>query len=125
MAGQIIMTGYLGDSFKIKPWIRRLITRSMAIVPALIIAVVKGEQGINDLLVLSQVVLSMQLPFVMWPLVYFTSTNRFMLKRGEEDDQQVEEDFKNGIVLTVIAVIVATIITGLNIVLLVQLFSGN
>lgn len=54
LAGQIVMQGFLGSSFNIKPWIRRLVTRVIAIVPAVVVAAVRGEQGVNDLLVLSQ-----------------------------------------------------------------------
>ena len=74
MAGQIVMEGHLGPSFKVAPWIRRSITRLLAIVPAMIVAIVGGDAGVNNLLVLSQVMLSVQLPFAVWPLVYFTSS---------------------------------------------------
>ncbi|KAI8919909.1 NRAMP family [Powellomyces hirtus] len=73
IAGQVVMSGFLGPRFKLKPWQRRLVSRSLAIIPAMIVALVKGGEGLNELLVISQVVLSCQLPFAMWPLVYFTS----------------------------------------------------
>lgn len=76
MAGQIIMEGFL--NWRIAPWVRRLITRACAIVPALAVAIYAGEQGVTSLLVLSQVVLSMQLPFAVVPLVLFTSQKRYM-----------------------------------------------
>jgi manganese transport protein len=78
MAGQIVMEGFLGSQFKVKPWIRRLITRIFAVVPALICIFVYGEQKLNDLLILSQIILSLQLPFAVWPLVYFTSSQKIM-----------------------------------------------
>lgn len=71
LAGQIIMEGFL--NIKLKPWLRRLITRLIAIVPALIVAIIYGERGTSDLLVLSQVILSLQLSFAVVPLVTFTS----------------------------------------------------
>jgi manganese transport protein len=78
LAGQIIMEGFL--NIKLKPWLRRLITRLIAIIPALIVAIIYGERGTSDLLVLSQVILSLQLSFAVVPLVAFTSSK---LKMGE------------------------------------------
>lgn len=57
MAGQIVMEGFLGSSLKLPPWLRRIITRTLAIIPAMIVALLQGDRGVNDLLVLSQVVL--------------------------------------------------------------------
>lgn len=71
LAGQIVMEGFL--SIRLKPWIRRLITRAIAIVPTVIVTALYGESGTAQLLVLSQVVLSLQLPFAVVPLVAFTS----------------------------------------------------
>ena len=71
LAGQIVMEGFL--NLRLKPWLRRLITRLIAIVPALVVAIIYGESGAADLLVLSQVILSMQLSFAVIPLVMFTS----------------------------------------------------
>lgn len=76
--GQVVMEGFLGKSFKIPRWSRRLITRGLAIVPAMLVAIIKGENGLNDLLVLSQVILSLQLPFAIWPLIYFTCSKKLM-----------------------------------------------
>jgi manganese transport protein len=81
MAGQIVMEGFLGSQFKVKPWVRRLITRLMAVIPALICIFVFGEQKLNDLLILSQIILSLQLPFAVWPLLYFTSRKDIMTVR--------------------------------------------
>lgn len=78
LAGQIVMEGFL--NIKLKPWLRRLITRLIAIIPALIVAILYGERGTSDLLVLSQVILSLQLSFAVVPLVAFTSSK---LKMGE------------------------------------------
>ena len=59
-------------NLRLRPWVRRLVTRGIAIIPAVIVAGLYGERGVNDLLVLSQVILSMQLSFAVFPLVYFT-----------------------------------------------------
>lgn len=71
LAGQIVMEGFL--SIRLRPWLRRLITRAIAIVPAAIVAVLYGESGTAKLLILSQVILSLQLSFAVFPLVQFTS----------------------------------------------------
>src|SRR5213083_1487386 len=71
LAGQIVMEGFL--DIRLKPWLRRLITRSLAIVPAVVVAALYGERGTGELLVLSQVILSLQLSFAVFPLVQFTS----------------------------------------------------
>ena len=71
MAGQIVMEGFL--NFRMRPWLRRLLTRSLAIVPAAITVGVSGEEGTFKLLIFSQVILSMQLPFAVIPLIHFTS----------------------------------------------------
>ena len=76
LAGQIIMEGYL--SLRINPWVRRLLTRLLAIIPALIIIVIYGEEKVNSLLVLSQVILSLQLGFAIIPLIHFVSDKKTM-----------------------------------------------
>src|SRR5207302_5086351 len=70
MAGQIVMEGFL--NIRIQPWLRRLVTRSLAIVPAAGVIWVMGNQGTFQLLLLSQVVLNLQLPFAIIPLIQFT-----------------------------------------------------
>ena len=76
LAGQIVMEGFL--NIRMRPWLRRLITRLLAIVPALITVAIYGERGTGSLLVLSQVVLSLQLPFAVFPLIMFTGDRRKM-----------------------------------------------
>ncbi|HEY2826663.1 MAG TPA: Nramp family divalent metal transporter, partial [Pirellulales bacterium] len=76
LAGQVVMEGFM--HWRIRPWVRRLITRLMAIVPAILIIGLRGEGSVTDLLVLSQVVLAMQLPFAMFPLLHFTSSKKWM-----------------------------------------------
>jgi manganese transport protein len=106
LAGQIVMEGFL--DIRLQPWVRRLITRAIAIVPAVIVAGVYGESGTAQLLVLSQVILSLQLSFAVFPLVRFTSDK---MKMGE---------FVNPKWLSLLAYAVAFLIASLNAWLLVQ-----
>src|SRR5512132_2361638 len=110
LAGQIVMEGFL--DIRLRPWVRRLITRAIAIVPAAIVAILYGESGTAKLLVFSQVILSMQLSFAVFPLVKFTSDK---VKMGE---------FANARWLKALAYLVASVIAGLNIWLLLQFFTG-
>jgi manganese transport protein len=111
LAGQIVMEGFL--NIRLRPWLRRLITRGIAIIPAAIVAILYGESGTAKLLILSQVILSMQLSFAVFPLVVFTSDK---LKMGE---------LANPVWLKVLAYAVALTIAGLNIWLLLQFFRGS
>jgi manganese transport protein len=111
LAGQIVMEGFL--NIRLKPWLRRLITRLIAVIPALIVTVIYGEQGTTDLLVLSQVILSMQLSFAVVPLVIFTSDKA---KMGE---------FVNKPFLKICVWIISIIIIILNLYLLFQTFFGE
>lgn len=110
LAGQIVMQGFV--NLNLKPWQTRLVTRMIAIVPAVIVASLYGERGTGQLLVLSQVILSLQLSFAVFPLVQFTSD---AVKMGR---------FVNGRVLTVVAWVVAGGIAGLNAYLLYQTVLG-
>jgi manganese transport protein len=76
MAGQIVMEGFL--NIRMRPWLRRLITRTMAIIPAALVVYAAGETGTYKLLLLSQVILSMQLPFAVIPLIHFTNSKQRM-----------------------------------------------
>jgi manganese transport protein len=76
LAGQIVMEGFI--NLRLRPWLRRLITRLLAIVPAIIVILFYGDQGTGPLIILSQVVLSLQLSFAVFPLVMFTSDRRKM-----------------------------------------------
>jgi len=78
LAGQVVMEGFM--HWRIQPWVRRLITRTMAILPAVFIIGLRGESSVTDLLTLSQVVLALQLPFAMFPLLHFTSSGSRMGK---------------------------------------------
>ncbi|MCC2591457.1 Nramp family divalent metal transporter [Chryseobacterium sp. MFBS3-17] len=108
LAGQIVMEGFL--NIKLKPWLRRLITRLIAVVPAFFVTIMYGEGGTADLLVLSQVILSMQLSFAVVPLVMFTGDK---LKMGI---------FVNKPWLKIVAWIISFIIIVLNLYLLYQTF---
>jgi manganese transport protein len=76
LAGQVVMEGFM--HWRISPWVRRLITRGLAILPAVFIIGIRGDSSVNDLLTLSQVVLALQLPFAMFPLLQFTSSRKRM-----------------------------------------------
>ena len=104
LAGQIVMEGFL--NIRLSPWLRRLITRAIAIIPAFIVTVIYGEKGIASLLLLSQVILSMQLSFAVIPLIIFTNDS---LKMGS---------FVNRMPTRIIAWVIAFIILGLNLYLL-------
>jgi manganese transport protein len=108
MAGQIVMEGFL--NIRLKPWVRRLLTRLIAIVPAVIVSVIYGEKGVGQLLILSQVILSLQLSFAVVPLVQFTSDK---VKMGK---------FVNPRWLTITAIFVTVLIVALNAYLLFQTF---
>jgi len=108
LAGQIVMEGFL--NFRITPWLRRLITRALAIIPAVLIIGIFGEGKTTQLLVASQVVLSMQLGFAVWPLMRFTNEKT---KMGE---------FANRLWLKILGWTVAGIIIVLNVKLLFDTF---
>lgn len=110
LSGQIVMEGFL--NIRMKPWLRRLLTRAIAIVPAVIVIGLFGEHATTELLVFSQVILSMQLSFAVFPLVMFTSDRA---KMGE---------FVNSRLTKIVAWSMALLIAGLNLYLLVQTFAG-
>jgi manganese transport protein len=110
MAGQIVMEGFL--HIRLKPWLRRLLTRLVAIVPALVVIIICGEGSTTSLLVFSQVILSLQLSFAVIPLIMFTS------------DRQLMGEFVNPRWLKMLAIGIATIIVGLNSWLLLQTVSS-
>jgi manganese transport protein len=109
LAGQIVMEGFL--NIRLRPWLRRFVTRTIAIVPALVTIVLYGERGTGALLILSQVILSLQLPFAVFPLVRFTSDPR---KMGR---------FAAPLWMRALAWPVAILIAALNAWLLVQTFT--
>ncbi len=100
LSGQIVMEGYL--NLRIQPWLRRLITRMIAIIPAFIVILIFGEKATGQLLILSQVILSLQLGFAIIPLIHLTSDKKRM---GE---------FANKLWVNILAWLIAIIIVGLN-----------
>ena len=76
LAGQVVMEGFM--HWRIQPWVRRIITRALAILPAVLVIGARGDASVNDLLTLSQVILALQLPFAMFPLLHFTSSRARM-----------------------------------------------
>ncbi|PDT01812.1 divalent metal cation transporter [Rhizobium chutanense] len=110
LAGQIVMEGFL--KIRLKPWMRRLITRAIAIVPAAIVTIWYGDKGTAELLILTQVVLSLQLSFAVFPLVMFTASKA---KMGE----LVAPRWLSGI-----AYLIAVVIAGLNVKLLFDFVTG-
>jgi manganese transport protein len=108
LAGQIVMEGFI--NIRLRPWMRRLVTRLIAIIPAVIVVYRYGERGVGPLLILSQVVLSLQLPFAVFPLVMFTG------------DRHKMGPFVNPLWVKVLAWTVAVIIAALNVWLLYQTF---
>src|SRR5262245_24185792 len=110
LSGQIVMEGFI--DIRLPAWARRLITRGIAIIPAAIVTIWYGEKGTAQLLILSQVILSLQLPFAIVPLVMFTADRR-----------------KMGVLIaprwvTALAILVATVIIALNIKLIIDFIRG-
>ncbi len=101
LAGQVVMEGFM--HWRITPWVRRLITRTLAIVPAVLVIGVRGNSSVTDLLTLSQVVLALQLPFAMFPLLQFTSSRKRMGK------------WRNGWFLLVVGWASAMLITAMDV----------
>jgi manganese transport protein len=111
LAGQVVMEGFI--QMRLSPWLRRLITRTLAIIPTILVVAVYGAHGTEKLLILSQVILSLQLSFAVVPLVIFTNNRKRM---GE---------FVNAPWLKALAWTVAVVIAGLNAWLLVQMALGR
>jgi manganese transport protein len=101
LAGQVVMEGFM--DWRIRPWVRRLITRLAAIMPAILLISVRGDGGVNDLLNLSQVVLAIQLPLAMFPLLCFTGSRKLM------------GSYRNGRFLTIAGWASCLLITALDI----------
>ncbi|BFH64897.1 Nramp family divalent metal transporter [Paenibacillus azoreducens] len=110
LAGQIVMEGFL--DIKLPSWLRRLITRLIAIIPAVIVTIIAGEKGTEELLILSQVILSLQLPFAVIPLVKFTG------------DPKIMGIFVNPAWIKISAWLVSAVIVVLNLFLIYQTFAG-
>ena len=100
LAGQIVMEGFL--NWKVAPHVRRIVTRLLAVVPAMVIILISGGNDTTRILTWSQVALSLQLPFAIVPLIVFTSSRKLM------------RDFVNPLWMTVLSVLAASVIIGLN-----------
>lgn len=131
IAGQMVSEGAL--NWTMKPWIRRLVTRSISITPSIIVAGAVGRQGLSAALEGSQVALSVLLPFVSAPLIYFTCRNRYMTVVTEEVDgpadgtgaeQRRGVEMRNHWITAVLAVVIWGIIVVMNIALLVLVGLG-
>lgn len=107
LAGQVVLEGFL--DLQMRPWLRRLLTRAAAIVPAAVVAAALGEAAVGRLLIISQVVLSLQLPFAVFPLVHFATSKRFVGARHA-----------GGWATAIVAWLLAIVIAGLNVYLLVR-----
>ncbi len=110
LAGQVVMEGFM--SWKIRPWVRRLVTRAIAIIPAIVVIAWMGDGKVNTLLNVSQVILGVQLPLAMIPLMYFTSSGKLMGK------------FKNSPLLLVAGWTCVVLITALDLYLICQSLFG-
>ena len=110
LAGQIVMEGYL--DLRIAPWLRRLITRSIAVIPALLVIYYFGDDMVGDMLIFSQVVLSLQLGFAVIPLIHFVSDKKRM------------GTFAIGPFLRILSWLTAIVIVGLNIKLIIEAIGG-
>lgn len=137
MAGQILSEGAL--NWKVSPWIRRSVTRSISIIPSIIIAGAVGKKGLSAALNATQVALSIALPFVSAPLIYFTCRNKYMVvgcpqaARMEDGEQQLETEqvdrhvtkMRNHWTVSGLAVAIWLVITIMNVALLALLGLGK
>lgn len=131
ISGQMVSEGAL--NWTIRPWLRRLITRTISIAPSIFVAAAVGRKGLNDVLNASQVVLSVVLPFITAPLILFTCRDRYMTVRtptqrieGEDTSSHTTVDTKmtNSLLTTIIAIIIWFIIAIMNVANLVLLGKG-
>ena len=138
IAGQLLSEGAL--NWNIRPWLRRLATRSISIVPSIVIAGAVGKKGLSAALNATQVALSIALPFISAPLIYFTCRNKYMVVGGaqprerDEMDQELEleqeqmderKKMRNHWLVSIIAVLIWLVITIMNVALLVLLGLGK
>lgn len=130
MAGQMLSEGAL--NWTIAPWLRRLLTRAISITPSIIIAAAVGKKGLSDALNGTQVALSVVLPFVSAPLIYFTCRNKYMVVAGsevtgsEDEDQAVETvKMRNHWLVSIFAVLIWLVVAIMNVALLVLVGLGK
>lgn len=135
IAGQMVSEGMI--NWSVKPWIRRLVTRFISIIPSIIIAAAVGKSGLNATLNASQVTLSVILPFVSAPLIYFTCFNKFMTVKGGTTQTAADSDsetdsvevlgipMRNSWYTAILAVLVWLVIAVMNVALLVLVGLGK
>lgn len=131
IAGQMVSEGML--NWSVRPWLRRLLTRSISIVPSIIVAGAVGRQGLNDALTASQVALSVILPFVTAPLIYFTCRSHIMTvitapsdnDAGEGGTESAGVNMRNGWIVTIFAVLIWLVLVVMNVALLVLVGLGK
>lgn len=124
MAGQMVSEGML--HWRLKPWLRRLITRAISITPSIIIAAAVGKDGLNQALTASQVVLSVILPFVTAPLIWFTCQSDIMTVQGRQGSQHgIVANMRNGWLVTALAVTIWLVLVVMNVALLVLVGLGK
>lgn len=124
MAGQMVSEGML--HWRLKPWLRRLITRAISITPSIIIAAAVGKDGLNQALTASQVVLSVILPFVTAPLIWFTCQSTIMTVQGRQGLQHgIVANMRNGWLVTALAVTIWLVLVVMNVALLVLVGLGK
>jgi len=139
VSGQIVSEGFL--RWRVSPFVRRLLTRLLGLIPSMIVAVAVGRSGINAMLIGSQVVLSLVLPFIVFPLVWLTSSRTVMRVRvptpaqltqkegGEEEDPNVSEDmylyFNNGRIIAGLGYTIWAVIVVANAYALITLALGD
>jgi metal iron transporter len=131
IAGQMVSEGML--NWTVRPWLRRLLTRGISIIPSVIIAGSVGKSGLNQALTASQVVLSVILPFVTAPLIYFTCRSHIMTAitqpiAGDSSESEVEAtrvNMRNGWIVTIFAVVIWLVLVVMNVALLVLVGLGK
>lgn len=134
MAGQMVSEGML--QWKIKPWVRRLVTRAISIIPSIIIAGAVGKDGLNQTLTASQVALSVALPFVTAPLLWFTCRSTIMTVASDQDGRRTGDisgsdgsvskvNMRNGWIVTVLAVLIWLVLVVMNVALIVLAAMGK
>jgi len=130
MAGQMVSEGML--HWKLKPWLRRLITRSISIIPSIIIAAAVGKKGLNQTLNASQVALSVALPFVTAPLLWFTCKSSIMTVSSDENGCRLDGEgactkvnMRNGWVVAILGALIWLVLVIMNIALIVLAAMGK
>ena len=130
MAGQMVSEGMI--QWKLRPWVRRLLTRSISIIPSIIIAGAVGKEGLNQTLTASQVALSVALPFVSAPLLYFTCKSSIMTVSSDGNGRRVDEaeavgrvNMRNGWIVAILGGLIWLILVIMNVALIVLAATGK